>query len=393
MARPVYTEEWTWTSQRGSNPFPIPTARVTRTSDTETRSKSIPTQSPAPVLTVISPLLPNLSVVPTMSALTSSDVRTPVHSSVAPLPVSTLQYSMNDIDDDAEGNFFSLNPVSNNNVAPLALATVITASPEVLTEDPAQSSTTVENDQERGRMALQISLPNQDLMAAMIKLGIPFIDYAFLGNPPVAHSIAQRDLFRAVGGGASLGRRLLECMYTMLKMIVQIENQIISNKNDNSNLLMPSTSTSTSTSILAPSVRTIQINEPLLQFNNISESERTLFLTEILISSRAKPFSMTETNRLKSLPLFTVRPKGSQPLSLPLSLPFSVPLSLPFTTPLPLPPPIAINDCPGGAYWCDNIAVLDGIVYPSSTQGTLHTCLSVYLSICLYVCLSVCLSI
>ena len=343
LARPVYTEEWSWASQRASNPYPVPVAPIVN--QNEDRS----TPHPQPIL-------------PTSIQLSLDESATIQDPNAFMQGVQSVQSNLNDIDEGIYST--SLSNHIHGMITALPVLGTETSIPVYSTQTPIQTSVNTRSDEEVP-LPITVTPPNTDLMAAMIKLGIPFTDCALLESPPMAHTVAQRTLSGAVGVGAFLGRKLLGCMYEMLRVTVHVENQLESNTNMNSNHPQLSASSTTSASTLPSQV--IETRQTLLLFNEISEAERTLFLEEFLVSNGSRPFSENEIYRIKCLPLFTVRTKVSCATSLPLSLP------LPF---LSSPPPsssssrpVSISDCSGGAYWCDNSSVLDGIVYPSSTQG------------------------
>ena len=347
LGRPVYTEEWSWASQRAPNPFPVPIAPVVNPiEDTSTHhpiSSTLILPSPDESTTV-------QNVLTTFNVLAAG-----------------VQGSLNDIDEGIYST--SLSNQIHGIIAAIPVLGPQIPNPMSSTQTPTHTSVQTRSDEET--LLMTVSPPNTDLMAAMVKVGIPFPDYALLDSPPMAHTAAQRTLCGAVGVGALLGRKLLGCMYEMLKVTVQIENQLESNSNLHSNSNLPILSSLSSASATTHPSQVLEIRQPLLLFNEISEAERTLFLEEFLVSNGAKPFSEEEINRIKCLPLFTVRPKLSGAISSPLSLP------LPFfasssssSSPSPsLPHPISISDCTAGAYWCDNNSIMDGIVYPSPTQG------------------------
>ena len=341
LGRPVYTEEWSWASQRAPNPFPVPIAPVVNPNeDTSTHhpiSSTLILPSPDESTTV-------QNVLTTFNALAAG-----------------VQSSLNDIDEGIYSTSLS-NQIHGTIGAIPVLGPQI---PNLMSSTQTPTHTSVQTRSDEETLLMTVSPPNTDLMAAMVKVGIPFPDYALLDSPPMAHTAAQRTLCGAVGVGALLGRKLLGCMYEMLRVTVHVENQLESNTNMNSNHPQLSATSTTSASTLPSQV--IETRQTLLLFNEISEAERTLFLEEFLVSNGSRPFSENEIYRIKCLPLFTVRTKVSCAASLPLSLP------LPFLSSPPLSSsssrPVSISDCSGGAYWCDNSSVLDGIVYPSSTQG------------------------
>ena len=348
LARPVYTEEWSWASQRAPNPFPVPVAPVVN------QNEDRATPHPQPILS-------------TSIQLSLDESATIQDPNAFMQGVQSVQSNLNDIDEGIYST--SLSNHVHGMIAALPVLGTQTSIPINSTQTPIHTSLSTRSDEDVP-LPINVTPPNTDLMAAMIKLGIPFTDYALLESPPMAHTAAQRTLSGAVGVGAFLGRKLLGCMYEMLRVNVQVENQLESNTNLNSN--HPQLSASSSASATTIPSQIIEIRQPLLAFNEISEAERTLFLEEFLVSNGSRPFSEEEIYRIKCLPLFTVRPKVSCPTSLPLSLPLPFLSSPSLSLSSSSSRPVSITDCSGGAYWCDNSSVLDGIVYPSSIQGRSH---------------------
>ena len=351
QAQPVYTEEWNWTAQRGSNPYPIPLAvPVTATTVTVTATTTTSTTASAvsePALKNADPRSSNpsgavLNPQPDSQSSEIIPITTPVTPSTSTSSATSSnqqrQSSLNDIDEGPYDAFFLTDPAQRTAPLPLPLAlaqsaiAIVTA---IATANATATATATATDAaQRGDGLSAAFPPNSDLLQAMIKLGIPFLDYALLSQPPSALVDEKAHVQRTVGGAALLGRRLLECMYALLNVSVLSEGTL----DPPSGMSLPLS--------LSPESKAAA-SQPFLQFNEITEAERTLFLLEILISSRAKPLTADEVIRLKSLPLFTVRAKDQHSN----------------------PRPIAIADCVEGIFWCDNGAVLDGIVYPSATGG------------------------
>ena len=105
----------------------------------------------------------------------------------------------------------------------------------------------------------------------------------------------------------------------------------------------------------------------LLQFNSLTESERSLILMEILLSNRAKPLSAEEKVHLKALPLFTpwvrnqgpgsgAQNEGRNQLWNQVQNQIQGPVQ---------GPPVSIAECVSGVFWCNSSTVFEGIVYPS----------------------------
>ena len=173
-----------------------------------------------------------------------------------------------------------------------------------------------------------IPAPNNDLLAAMIKLGLPFTDTSLLRAPPGALVTGQLEIFRNVGAVAVLGRRLLASMYAMRDVNLQQGGG------------------SVPLGISSPQ-NMIMDTEHVLKFNEITEEQRTLLLFEILVSCRAKPLTAAEMIQLKSLPLFTTHSSTTN---------FSISGS----------PCVSIADCPDGLFWCESKTVLDSVLLPTS---------------------------
>jgi hypothetical protein len=203
-----------------------------------------------------------------------------------------------------------------------------------------------------------VSAPNRDLLEAMVRLGLPFVDKALLPHTPIATVAAQNEVFLSVGGAATLGRRLLESTYSMLGVYVQRESD-----------LTCTDAVSVPQSAVEP--------RPLLRFDTLPEASRTLILFEIQASSRAKPLRDLELTHLKALPLFTLHEAlGSRMQTAPVatSTSTSFPASFPTSSTLfstafssASTPCVSISACTSGVYWCDNKAVLDGVL--SSMSG------------------------
>jgi hypothetical protein len=175
----------------------------------------------------------------------------------------------------------------------------------------------------------------------MIKLGLPFTDTSLLKAPPSALVTAQLETFRNVGAVAVLGRRLLAGMHAMRDVTLQQGREVagLSGVSSPQNIL--------------------QETERVLKFNNITEEQRTLVLFEILVSCRAKPLTTAEMTQLKALPLFTIHSPVTS---------FSTSAS----------PCVSIADCPDGLFWCENKAVLDSVLLPT-TEG-IEFCPFIHLS-------------
>lgn len=174
--------------------------------------------------------------------------------------------------------------------------------------------------------------PNRDLLAAMVKLGVPFLDRGILDGPPAALVHAQRRVLDEVGGASSLGRRLLRCMYGLLTAHVLLE--------DDSNLSGTGS---------------------LLHFNDLNETERTLFLFEMLASSRAKPLTAVEVTHLKVLPLFTVHVKNESASTSQVTGSNRPSHSDNIDT----SDCVSVTSCTHGVFWCENRSLLDGVTHQS----------------------------
>jgi hypothetical protein len=311
------SDEWSWTSFRGEYPFPVPL--------------------PPPLLD-----LPDaLSLVPP-TASPSTPSATPLSLTHTPQPLNTIIPSFETIPQ---------NPTTNSAPTP--------ADPDDFNfytnpfptgeGDPVPS---VPEPQE------SVSAPNRDLLEAMVRLGLPFVDKALLPHTPIATVAAQNEVFLSVGGAATLGRRLLESAYSMLGVYVQRESD-----------LTCTDAVSVPQSAVEP--------RPLLRFDTLPEASRTLILFEIQASSRAKPLRDLELTHLKALPLFTLHEAlGSRMQTAPVatSTSTSFPASFPTSSTLfstafssASTPCVSISACTSGVYWCDNKAVLDGVL--SSMSG------------------------
>jgi hypothetical protein len=138
------------------------------------------------------------------------------------------------------------------------------------------------------------------LLASMQKLGIPFLDgNIFDGHPEVLQSYVAN---------LSSGKRLLECIYYINKENIRIYSY---NSED------------------------ILIDEGFIfSFDCLTPTERSEILVDIYKSHCRNEFSNFELAKLKSLKLFTSRNNNEA---------------------------IAIEDCLGGVFWCENDSVLEGI--------------------------------